>query len=179
PHAGGPVGPTAATSCREPHTSPRGTPSVAAGPSSPSPPGAPDVPDDASPGWDAITAALDAAHPGQPDPAHWAPPLPWSLGGEHPLDGVSIYRVAGTVPHWHVVGYGMSDLYSTETASPGAESGWGVEFTMRLADPAAAEDASAPPTWPISLLQNIARYVVTSGNAIRPGHHVDANGPIQ
>ncbi|MFD3703576.1 suppressor of fused domain protein [Nocardia sp. NPDC058658] len=34
------------------------------------------------------------------------------------------------------------------------------------------------PVWPIGFLQNLARYVYSSGNWFEPGDHVDANGPI-
>jgi hypothetical protein len=54
----------------------------------------------------------------------------------------------------------MTDLYAKEPDDP-AESGWGFEFTFRLArDPADTE----PPIWAANLLQNLARYVFTSGN---------------
>jgi len=37
------------------------------------------------------------------------------------------------VPHWHIVGYGMSELYAKETDDP-EESGWGFELTFRVSD---------------------------------------------
>ncbi|MCY1140981.1 suppressor of fused domain protein [Actinoplanes sp. Pm04-4] len=93
-----------------------------------------------------------------------------ALGGADPLDGVSFYAREEPVPHWHLVGYGMSDLYEKET------SGWGFEFTFRVAR---AEHETEPPMWAANLLQNLARYVYSSGNWFEPGHHMNANGPIR
>jgi hypothetical protein len=79
------------------------------------------------------------------------------------------------VPHWHIIGYGMSELYAKETDNPD-ESGWGFEFTFR---PARDVHDTEPPMWAASLLQNLARYVVSTGNWFEPGHHMNANGPIR
>lgn len=53
-------------------------------------------------------------------------------------------------------------------------SGYGFELTFRLK----RGNEEQPPVWPVSLLQNLARYVFSSGNVFGPGHHIDANGPI-
>jgi suppressor of fused-like protein len=89
-----------------------------------------------------------------------------------PLDGISIYRRAD---HWHFITYGMSELYDKES-DLAEETGWGFEFTFRLAcaDPFDTE----PPMWAANFLQNLARYVFSSGNPFDVGHHVDLNGPI-
>lgn len=128
---------------------------------------------DDSPGWAAIDDALVRIY-GDTDPQHWATLIKWSLGGPDPLDGVSVFPRTDPVPHWHYVGYGMSDLYEKRTDDPEV-SGWGFEFTFRLArDPAESE----APVWAVNLMQNLARYVFRSGNGFGPGHHIDANGPI-
>ncbi|GAA2129823.1 suppressor of fused domain protein [Actinomadura napierensis] len=128
---------------------------------------------DDTPGWDAIDAALRPLY-GDVPPYHLGTVVKWALGGPDPLDGISVYARTEPVPHWHFVSYGMSELYAKESADPD-ESGWGFEFTFRLArDPADAE----PPAWPANLLQNFARYVFGSGNWFEPGHHMDVNGPI-
>lgn len=130
-----------------------------------------------TPGWDAITAACEALYPDQLDPLHLATRVTYALGGPDPLDGVSIYRVAEPRPHWHYVSYGLSDLYGS--GEPGGDvSGFGFEFTFRLA----AEDALSAehcPVWPVNLMQNLAGYVFRTGNLFGPGHHLDANGPIE
>jgi suppressor of fused len=35
-----------------------------------------------------------------------------------------------------------------------------------------------PPNWAINFLSNLARYVTSTGNTFRAGHHMDLNGPI-
>ena len=63
-----------------------------------------------APGWDAIAGALEKIY----DPAnerHYASRLHASLGGEDYLDGVSIFDSIESVPHRHLVSFGMSELY--------------------------------------------------------------------
>jgi suppressor of fused-like protein len=127
--------------------------------------------DDAAPGWDAIDARLDQLYPGV-EPQHYGTLLRFRLGGDDPLDGISFYPRDG---HWHVVGYGLSELYAKESDHPD-ESGWGFELTSRVARPAGETE---PPLWAANLMQNIARYVFGSGNPIEPGDHMNANGPIR
>ncbi|GIH06540.1 hypothetical protein Rhe02_46070 [Rhizocola hellebori] len=121
------------------------------------------------PGWDAINAALEPLYPGV-DPLHWGTLIKWRLGGPDPLDGVSVYS---RDDHWHYVSYGMSELYEKES-DIAETSGWGFEFTIRVARRPDAD----PPIWPANLLQNLARYVFTTGNNFAAGHHMTLNGPI-
>ncbi|MFG1857079.1 suppressor of fused domain protein [Actinomadura geliboluensis] len=128
---------------------------------------------DESPGWDAIDAALRPLY-GDTEPYHLGTIHKWALGGPDPLDGISIYARMEPVPHWHFVSYGMTELYTKESEDPD-ESGWGFEFTFRLARDPAEEK---PPVWAANLLQNLGRYVFTSGNWFEAGHHMNVNGPI-
>ncbi|KAF1013831.1 MAG: hypothetical protein GAK31_02848 [Stenotrophomonas maltophilia] len=129
-----------------------------------------------TPGWDAINAALAPLYAGQ-EPHHYGTALPHTLGGQDPLDGISVYWADAPVPHWHYVTYGFSELYGKQSEDAGT-SGFGFELTFHLAA-AEGEGADAtPPAWPLNLLQNLARYVFGSGNAFEAGHHIDANGPI-
>jgi suppressor of fused len=125
--------------------------------------------DDGTPGWDAIDAALDRLYPGV-EPRHLGTMVRWRMGGPDPLDGISIYR---RPDHWHLVSYGMSELYQKESTDP-TRSGWGFEFTIRVA----RNDSDGEPIWAANLLQNVARYVFQSGNTFEAGHHIDLNGPI-
>lgn len=129
--------------------------------------------DGGTPGWNAINTALAALYPGQ-EPRHYGTALPYTLGGRDPLDGISVYRADLPRPHWHYVTYGFSELYDKQSDDADT-SGFGFELTFRLAVEAEEE---APPTWPMNLLQNLARYVYASGNAFEAGHHMNANGPI-
>jgi suppressor of fused len=126
-----------------------------------------------APGWDAIDAALAPIY-SDSEPKHYGTIMRWRLGGPDPLDGISAYRRAAPVPHWHFITYGMSELYEKESDNAHV-SGWGFEFTFRLArEPAETE----PPGWALHFLQNLARYVFNSGNNFEAGHHMDLNGPM-
>lgn len=48
-------------------------------------------------------------------------------------------------------------------------SGYGFELTFRLKR--SAEDNDTPPVWPMNMLQNLARYVFSTGNVFASGHH--------
>jgi hypothetical protein len=56
----------------------------------------------------------------------------------------------------------MSELYAKEADNPN-ESGWGFEFTFRVARDTGDTE---PPMWAANLLQNLARYVSSSGTAM-------------
>ena len=125
-----------------------------------------------SPGWEAINRALEPLYPGA-EPQHWGTLLKWRMGGPDPLDGISIYE---REDHWHYVSYGMSELYQKE--SDIAEvSGWGFEFTFRVARRPGGEHEHGP-VWAANLLQNLGRYVFSTGNNFAAGHHMTLNGPI-
>jgi suppressor of fused-like protein len=126
-----------------------------------------------APGWEAIDAALRDLYGEQP-PLHWGTDVPYRLGGGDPLDGISAYRSERERPHWHIVSFGLSELYRKEREDP-STSGYGFELTIRIARGPAE---SHPPMWAIHMLQNLARYVFDSGKVLEPGHHLNANGPI-
>jgi suppressor of fused len=135
-----------------------------------------DTQDDANhnaPGWDAIDGALVGLYPDQ-KPKHYGTVLKWRLGGTEPLDGFSIWKRVGPVPHWHFVTYGLTELYRKEFDDPDV-SGYGFELTFRVAcDP----DDDEPPAFAFNFLQNLARYVFETGNTFDSGHWMPANGPI-
>ena len=123
---------------------------------------------DDAPGWAAIDAALRKVY-GEQEPQHWGTVIPMMLGGQDPLDGISVYDAED---HWHYVTYGFSELFDKETDDK-AWSGYGFELTFRLrkTDP-------EPPKWCASLLQNLARYVFRTHNGFAPGHKMGLNSPI-
>lgn len=129
-----------------------------------------------TPGWDAINAALAPLYAGQ-EPRHYGTALPYTLGGQDPLDGISVYWADTPVPHWHYITYGFSELYDKQS-SDATSSGYGFELTFRLAAGTGESADSTPPVWPMNLLQNLARYVFGSGNVFEDGQHLNANGPI-
>ncbi|MDP9122558.1 MAG: suppressor of fused domain protein, partial [Acidobacteriota bacterium] len=128
---------------------------------------------DEAPGWASLDAALGRLY-GSQEPLHYGTLVKFALGGPDPLDGISVYPRDTPVPHWHFVTYGLSELYEKESDDP-STSGYGFELTLRLRR--TTGDAE-PPAWAINFLQNLARYVFSSGNAFAAGHHMDLNGPI-
>ena len=123
-------------------------------------------------GFDAIAQKLKQLYPKQ-DGIFYRSIIPYMLGGNDPLDGVEIWKSETGVPHWHYVTYGYSELYEKECEDP-AVSGYGFEMTFRLK----CGKEEQPPVWPVNLLQNLARYVFSSGNVVGVGHYIDGNGPI-
>jgi hypothetical protein len=131
---------------------------------------------DANPGWDSIDHAFKKIY-GDQEPKHWAPVIHHMLGGEDPLDGISLYKsFSGSIEHFHFVTYGFSQLYYDEEAFGSDYSKFGFELTFRL-KPFESDDEY--PTWVINLLQNIARYVFSSGKWFEEFHYMNANGPIR
>jgi suppressor of fused-like protein len=127
-----------------------------------------------APGWKAIEEALYPIYHGI-EQFHYGTVLPYGLGGEDPLQGISVYHRVHPAPHFHYVTFGFSDLWGE--AEPGAEwSGYGFELTFRLA---CAAEKGEPPLWPIGLMQNLAKYVFKTGNVFQDGHHIKCNGPIR
>lgn len=119
-----------------------------------------------APGWAAIDAALERVY-GDVVPLHVAPEIPAYLGGDDPLDGISIYTRDAPVPHWHLISYGMSDLYQSR------DSGWGFEFTLRAAR---RPDALQPPAWSVLLVQQLATVVRATGEQFVPGQTLKPGG---
>lgn len=126
-------------------------------------------------GWEAIDKKLEEIYPNQ-EARHFAPPIHYMLGGEDPLDGVSIYDSKEQTFHRHFVSYGMSELYYNEEAVEGEFSKWGFELTFRLKP---YEEDSADPTWVVNLMNNLARYVFKSSKWFEEYHVIPANGPIR
>lgn len=124
-------------------------------------------------GWNAIDEQMNRLY-GEQEPKHYGALIPYSLGGKDPLQGISAYKAEKPYPHWHFVTYGFSELYEKESSDP-EYSGYGFELTFRLIR---AADEEEPPAWALNLLQNMARYVFSSGNIFASGHYLDANGPI-
>ncbi|SEN95537.1 Suppressor of fused protein (SUFU) [Flavobacterium sp. CF108] len=126
-------------------------------------------------GWLEIDKEFERLYPDQ-EPKHFAPAISYILGGEHPLDGVSIYESKKQTDHFHFVTYGFSELYYDENKIEDEFSKWGFELTFRL-KPFAEDNGN--PSWVIALLQNIAKYVFDSGNWFEEFHYMPANGPIR
>jgi len=126
-------------------------------------------------GWLEIDKEFERLYPNQ-EPKHYAPAISYMLGGESPLDGISIYESKNQEDHFHFITYGFSELYYNEEKVNGDFSKWGFELTFRL-KPFEADNGN--PSWAVALLQNIAKYVFDSGNWFEEFHYMPANGPIR
>lgn len=125
-------------------------------------------------GWDAIDAGLLKIYPDK-EPKHFAPIIHYALGGEEPLDGISVYESDKQTPHFHFVTYGFSELYYSEKSAGGDFSKFGFELTFRLKKESDDDNIN----WACNLLQNIAKYVFNSGKWFEEFHFIPANGPIR
>ncbi|XP_050082275.1 suppressor of fused homolog [Anopheles aquasalis] len=129
-------------------------------------------------------------YPDQTNPLQVTTVLKYWLGGQDPLDYISMYHNAGDAernipPHWHYVSFGMSDLHGDgrvhlADTSGGLEprSGMGFELTFRLVKPPNASPDERPPTWPANLLQSLAKYVFQSGNRLCVGDNIPWRRPL-
>jgi Suppressor of fused protein (SUFU) len=123
-------------------------------------------------GWLSIDKEFEKIY-GNQKPEHFAPALYFSIGGEDPLDGISIYKSKKQADHLHFVSYGFSELYYNEEKVGGDFSKWGFELTFRL-----KLNENDNGSWVLSLLQNIAKYVFKTGKWFEEFHVFPANGPI-
>ena len=125
-------------------------------------------------GWDAIDAELLKIYPDE-EPKHFAPVIHYALGGEEPLDGISVYENDKQTLHFHFITYGFSELYYSEKSAGGDFSKFGFELTFRLKKESDDDNIN----WACNLLQNIAKYVFNSGKWFEEFHFIPANGPIR
>lgn len=124
-------------------------------------------------GWDAITAEFERVYPGQTNPKHYGTLIKWSLGGNDPLDGISIYDGGD---YWHFVTYGLTELYEKE--SEDAEySGFGYEMTFKLKKEP-YEDEEGEIRCICGILQTIARITFNNGTLFNPYEYI-YTGQIQ
>lgn len=120
-----------------------------------------------APGWDAITAAFETLYPGQTNPKHYAPLISMRLGGNDPLDGISIYDGGR---YWHFVTYGFSELYEKESADP-EYSGFGMELTFKL-DKDSCEDTEQEILCVCGILQSLARLTFQNQEVFLPYEYI-------
>ncbi|KFB40789.1 AGAP001948-PA-like protein [Anopheles sinensis] len=129
-------------------------------------------------------------YPDQTNPLQVTTVLKYWLGGQDPLDYISMYHNPGDPeqnipPHWHYVSFGLSDLHGDgrvhlADTSGGLEprSGMGFELTFRLVKSPDAPPDERPPTWPANLLQSLAKYVFQSGNRLCSGDNIPWRRPL-
>jgi suppressor of fused-like protein len=122
-----------------------------------------------APGWDAIDVALARLYPGVV-PVHLAPfPGAHMPGGG--VQGISAYPAED---HWHLVTYGLSELFEKVSRQPEI-SGWGYELTIRAAREPDDEEA---PQWAFNLLERLARVTQADKHRYRVGDRIELGGPL-
>lgn len=126
--------------------------------------------DNFTPGWEAIDKAFESVYQ-QQKPRHYATNLKTraNLGGDQYLDGYSIYVSPNS--YFHIVTYGMSELYANEESFGGAWSGWGYEMTFKIAFSEQNLDSnglekidSKNCLWALNTLSNLAYFTNTQNN---------------
>lgn len=123
-------------------------------------------------GWDEIDRILKKEY-GEQVPQHFAPEFYYSLGGDEPLDGISVY-VDKENNCYHYITYGFSEIYKKETENKEV-SGFGFELTFRLKF---TELSEKHPSWPLNLLQNIAKVTFSKGITFKEFQTL-SSGPIR
>lgn len=128
-------------------------------------------------GWLTIDKQLATIY-GSTEPRHYGPlcGLHYAAGGSDPIDGVSIYDSNNQSFHHHIISYGISELYYNEEKAGGEFSKWGFEFTFRLAP---FKDDENDPMWAVQVMNNLARYVFSSGRWFEENQFIPAKGPIR
>lgn len=119
--------------------------------------------DDFAPGWDAITSEFERIYPGQINPKHYGVLLGYELGGNDPLQGISVYDAGDS---WHFVSYGLTELYN-KTSSNAEISGYGMEFTFRLKK-GCYDDEESEIKCICGILQQLARTTFQKGELFLP-----------
>ncbi|KAK9885102.1 hypothetical protein WA026_009324 [Henosepilachna vigintioctopunctata] len=129
-------------------------------------------------GLESLYSLCRIIYPDQANPLQVTALLKYWLGGPDPLDYISMYANPGKLsenisPHWHYISFGLSDLHGDarvhDISNPDGISGFGFELTFRLKR---EPEETAPPTWPATLMQSLAKYVFQSGNTLCAGDHV-------
>ncbi|MEM6926603.1 MAG: suppressor of fused domain protein [Myxococcota bacterium] len=135
---------------------------------SPEPPSP--VEDPPAVGWQAIVAAF-TSHYGDQDPQHWAPDV-YRMNDlsddAAAFDGISAYAADG---FWHLVSFGLTELYRKEAGNDPHVSGFGYELTLKI-----PRIGDTPPAWARQVLEGIGKQV-WKGLALGHGHTIQT-GPI-
>ena len=118
-------------------------------------------------GWDGIEARFTQLYPGQTNPLHYGTLIKYSLGGNDPLDGISIYDAGD---FWHYVTFGFSDLYEKHVEDDPEWSGAGFELTMKLKKLPWIDDAEIKNI--ANILQTLARYAFSSQVTFKPYEYI-------
>lgn len=123
---------------------------------------------DTATGWDAIVKECERVYPGQDNPKHYGTLIGWRVGGNDPLDGISIYDGGD---YWHFVTFGLTDLFDKQQGDDPAVSGYGMEFTLKLKK-SSLTDEEAEIKNICGIFQSVARLTFTKGEAFRANEYL-------
>ncbi len=118
-------------------------------------------------GWKAIEEEFLRVYKGQTNPKHYGTLVRWILGGNDPLDGISIYEGPD---YWHFVSFGLTELYEKQEADA-AISGYGYELTYKLKK-GNYQDQEAEFKNVCSILQAVARLVFVNGEVFSEDEYI-------
>ena len=118
-------------------------------------------------GWKAIEEEFLRVYPGQENPKHYAAIIPMMLGGNDPLDGISIYDGGN---YWHFVSFGQTEIYEKESDDKDV-SGYGYELTLKLKKDD-YEDEEAELKNVCGIFQMIARLTFRNGEIFYPDEFI-------
>ena len=113
-------------------------------------------------GWDAIVEACEKIYPTQKNPKHYGTLISWKLGGNDPLDGISIYDGGD---YWHFVTFGLSELFDKESSNLDV-SGYVMELNFKLKKDN-YENEELELKGICGILQSIARITFTRGEIFK------------
>ena len=115
-------------------------------------------------GWDDITEIFDKIYPNQ-KPKHYGTIIKYNLGGNDPLDGISIYDAGD---YYHFVTYGFSEIYERENDSD--ISGFGFELTYKLKKAPNIDETEIK--YFLGILQQLARYVFETKSVFKANEYI-------
>ena len=118
-------------------------------------------------GWDAIEKEFLRAYPGQTKPKHYGTIIKYAMGGNDPLDGISVYDGGS---YWHFVSFGLTEIYDKECENKEI-SGYGYELTFKLKKEK-YEDEEAELKNICGILQMVARLVFRNGEVFNPDEFI-------
>jgi len=118
-------------------------------------------------GWKAIEDACLKMYPGQVNPKHYGTMISWRLGGNDPLDGISIYDGE---EYYHFVTFGLSELFEKENENK-EYSGYGFELTVKLKKDG-LEDEETSIGGMCGILQSLARLTYNEGEIFQPDEYI-------
>ncbi len=123
-------------------------------------------------GWTAIEAEFEKIYKDQ-EPLHFGTIIKYCLGGDDPLDGISVYE---SEDYYHFVSFGLTDLYDEKTSSD-EYSGYGMEFTCKIKKDDRL-DMEKEINNICNIFQSLARYTFNDGHYFLPNEFLSTGQTV-